>query len=79
MIAGVRYRLPSEPPVMIEKNLFALGSTIYFIATGYDLHHELADENEVEKLYEKGISLELGAMPFVDAISLCWKQEVKSA
>ncbi|KAI3396846.1 hypothetical protein diail_11618 [Diaporthe ilicicola] len=81
---GVRYRLPSLGgrhirPAMIKEDLFALGSTIYFIATGHEPYNELTDEDEVEKLYKDGVFPELGGVPFAEAIALCWRQEVESA
>lgn len=84
VVAGVRYRLPSlagryMQPVTIEEDLFALGSTIYFIATGYEPYNELTDEDEVEKLYRDGVFPILSGVPFAEAIALCWRQEVKSA
>lgn len=78
VVHGVRYRLPSPQQPTIKEDLFALGSTIYFIATGHEPYHELADEDEVQKLYEDGIFPELGGMPFAEAIALCWRQEVES-
>lgn len=85
VVPGVRYRLPSlgsrhiMQPAMRKEDLFALGSTIYFIATGHEPYSELTDEDEVEKLYINGVFPELSGVPFADAIALCWKQEVDSA
>jgi len=81
---GVRYRLPSlagrhMQPATIKEDLFALGSTIYFIATGHEPYHELTDEDEVEKLYKDGVFPELGGVPFAEIITLCWRQEAESA
>lgn len=78
VLPGVRYRLPS-PQATIKEDLFALGSTIYFIATGHDPYHELIDEDEVGQLYKDGIFPELGGVPFAEAISQCWRQKVGSA
>lgn len=81
---GVRYRLPGlvggryETPV-VQEDLFALGSTIYFIGTGYEPYHEVTDEDEVEKLYKDGLFPDLGGVPFAEAIALCWRQEAESA
>lgn len=79
VVPGVRYRLPSLQPATIKEDLFALGSTIYFIATGHEPYHELADEDEVGKLYKDEIFPELAGVPFAEAIALCWTQEVESA
>ncbi|KAI0809968.1 kinase-like domain-containing protein [Xylaria sp. FL0064] len=81
---GVRYRLPSLAgthiqPATIKEDLFGLGSTIYFIATGHEPYHELADEDQVEKLYKDGVFPELGGVLFAEIIALCWKQEAESA
>lgn len=82
IVPGMRYRLPNlnnRQPAMRKEDLFALGSTIYFIATGHEPYNELIDEDEVEKLYIDGVFPELSGVPFADAIALCWKQEVDSA
>jgi serine/threonine protein kinase len=81
---GVRYRLPSLverhiQPATIKEDLFALGSTIYFITTGHEPYNELTDEDQVEKLYEDGVFPELGGVPFAEIIALCWRQEAESA
>jgi len=36
VVPGARYRLPSLGGTMVKEDLFALGSTIYFIATGHE-------------------------------------------
>lgn len=61
---------------MSKEDLFALGSSIYFIATGHKPYGELADEVEVEELYIDEVFPKLLGMPFADATGLCWKQEV---
>lgn len=81
---GVRYRLPSLAgrriqSATIKEDLFALGSTIYFIATGYEPYNELTDEDEVERLYKDAVFPELGGVPFAEIIALCWRQEAESA
>ncbi|KAI1506700.1 kinase-like domain-containing protein [Biscogniauxia marginata] len=48
---GVKYRLPSLvgkhiQPATIKEDLFALGSTIYFIATGHEPYNKLTDEDQ---------------------------------
>lgn len=79
VVPGVRYRLPSSQLATIKEDLFALGSTIYFIATGQEPYHELTDEDEVAKLYQDGTFPELGNVLFAEAIALCWKGELASA
>lgn len=76
---GVRYRLPSQQPATIKEDLFALGSTIYFIATGREPYHELCDEEEVERLYQAGTFPTLHDVPFAEAITLCWTQQAETA
>lgn len=84
VISGVRYRLPSltrgrVQPATVKEDLFSLGSTIYFIATGHEPYNELEDEDEVERLYTDGVFPELSNVPFGDIIDLCWRQEAESA
>lgn len=79
VVPGVRYRLPGAHSTSAKEDLFALGSTIYFIATGYAPHHDVADEGEVEKLFVNGEFPELNGVPFANAIALCWRQEAESA
>ncbi|KAF2965285.1 hypothetical protein GQX73_g8296 [Xylaria multiplex] len=81
---GVRYRLPNAAerhtqPATIEEDLFALGSTIYFIATGHEPYSELIDEDQVEKLYKDGVFPKLDGIPFAEIIALCWGQAAESA
>ncbi|KAI1349184.1 kinase-like domain-containing protein [Xylaria sp. FL0043] len=84
VVPGVRYRLPRlagrhMQPATIKEDLFGLGSTIYFIATGHEPYHELADEDQIEKLYKDGVFPELGGVLFAEVIALCWRQEAESA
>lgn len=76
---GVRYRLPSLGGTAVKEDLFALGSTIYFIATGHEPFEELTDEDQVEKLYKDGVFPELTEVPFAEIIALCWRQKAESA
>ncbi|KAI0118703.1 hypothetical protein GGR51DRAFT_554393 [Nemania sp. FL0031] len=81
---GVRYRPLSLSkrqiqPATIKEDLFALGSTIYFIATRHAPYDELTDENQVKKLYKDGVFPVLGGVPFAEIIALCWRQEAESA
>ncbi|KAI9049778.1 hypothetical protein LZ554_005929 [Drepanopeziza brunnea f. sp. 'monogermtubi'] len=81
VIPGVRYRLPhlEGTTTTVKEDLFALGSTIYFIATGHEPYEELTDEDQVERLYEDGVFPELSDVPFAEIIALCWRQEAESA
>ncbi|KAF2455230.1 kinase-like domain-containing protein [Lineolata rhizophorae] len=84
VVPGVRYRLPSVAErhiqsATIKEDLFALGSTIYFIATGHEPYNELTDEDQVEKLYKDRVFPELSGVPFAEVIALCWRQEAESA
>lgn len=85
VIPSVRYRLPTPDgrplqPTSVKEDLFALGSTIYFIVTGHEPYHELGeDENEVQKRYRDGDFPDLAGVFFGETIALCWRQEVESA
>ncbi|RSL79853.1 hypothetical protein CDV31_017170 [Fusarium ambrosium] len=85
VIPGVRYRLPipaGRPlqPTSVKEDLFALGSTIYFIVTGREPYTELGDdEKEVQKRYGEGVFPDLAGVPFGETIALCWRQGAKSA
>jgi serine/threonine protein kinase len=79
VVPGVRYRLPSVGGTTVKEDLFALGSTIYFIATGHEPYEELTDEDQVKRLYENGVFPELSEVPFAEIIALCWRQEAESA
>ena len=76
---AVRYYLPSVGGATIKEDIFALGSTIYFIATGKEPYEELTGEDQVEKLYKDGVFPELSQVPFAEIIALCWRQEAESA
>ena len=62
----------------IKEDLFALGSTIYFIATGHAPYEDLYKE-QVEKLYTDGVFPGLGNVVFAEVNELCWKQKAESA
>jgi serine/threonine protein kinase len=80
VLSGVRYRMPGlERATTVAEDLFALGSTIYFIATGHEPWEEVVDEDEVEKLYADGVFPDLSGVMFAEIIALCWRQEVDSA
>lgn len=67
-------------PACIKEDLFALGSTVYFIITGFEPFHELGDnDNEVQERYREGQFPDLAGVPFGEVIALCWRQEAKSA
>lgn len=52
VVPSARYRLPglSGQNATVETDLFALGSTIYFIATGHESYKELTFKTQVEEL-----------------------------
>ncbi|KAI1758618.1 hypothetical protein GGR53DRAFT_226733 [Hypoxylon sp. FL1150] len=66
-------------PGKIKEDIFALGSTIYFISTGYAPYHELIYEDEVEKLYEDGVFPGLDGVSLAEAIALCWRPGAEPA
>jgi hypothetical protein len=67
----VRYRISDMGGMTTHKeNLFALGSTIYFIVTGHKLYEELTDGDHVKKLYEDGVFPNLNNEPFVEIIAM---------
>ncbi|KAF2761775.1 kinase-like protein [Pseudovirgaria hyperparasitica] len=75
---GVRYRLPNLGEVTVKEDLFALGSTIYFIVTGHEPYEELTDD-QVGELYKDGVFPGLDDVAFAEIIILCWRQEAESA
>lgn len=74
---GLRYTVPDpdwkpgKPPI-VEEDLFALGSTIYFIITGKALFKDLPDDS-VEKKYLDGVFLDLAGIPYREIITRCWQ------
>jgi|SRR5690242_4021830 len=78
VVPGVRYRMPRLGGTTVKEDLFALGSTIYFITTGQEPYEDLTDEAQVEKLYKDGKFPELSGVTFADIIGLCWRQEAES-
>ncbi|KAF2754754.1 kinase-like protein [Pseudovirgaria hyperparasitica] len=84
VLPGARYRLPGlftkDPKEKALKgDLFGLGSTIFFIATGHEPYEELTDDDQIEKLYQDGRFPVLSEVLFAEIIALCWKQEAESA
>lgn len=83
VIPSVRYRLPSpiegtSQPTSIKEDLFALGSTIYFIVTSHEPYTDLS-EDEVQERYRNRVFPNVADIPFSKTITLCWKQEADSA
>jgi serine/threonine protein kinase len=73
--SGVRYRLPDLSATTVKEDLFALGSTIYFIATGHKPYEESTDGDQVRKLeYFRN-----WRSTFAEIIAQCWRQEAESA
>ncbi|OIW30510.1 kinase-like protein [Coniochaeta ligniaria NRRL 30616] len=84
VVPGVRYRAPTlagrtMQPATLKEDIFALGSTIYFVSTGHEVYNDLAEDDQVQKLYVDGVFPDLSGVLFGEAISLCWRQEVDSA
>ncbi|KAL2756301.1 hypothetical protein ACRALDRAFT_1070619 [Sodiomyces alcalophilus JCM 7366] len=80
---GQRYTLPDPDwkpgrPPTVEEDLFALGSTIYFIMTGKAPFEDLPDD-VVEKKYLDGVFPDLKGVPCGEIIALCWQRKVLSA
>ncbi|KAB5580465.1 kinase-like domain-containing protein [Coniochaeta sp. 2T2.1] len=84
VVPGVRYRAPdlaarSIQPATIKEDIFAPGSTIYFVSTGDEVYADLTEDDDIEKLYVDGVFPDLSGVLFGKAIALCWRQEVESA
>ncbi|KAF2271386.1 kinase-like protein [Westerdykella ornata] len=80
---GARYMAPDPDwkpgkPPSVEEDLFALGSTIYYIVMGKAPFDDLPD-GEVEKRYLNGEFPDLAGVPCRRIIELCWRQEARSA
>lgn len=81
--SGPRYAVPDpnwEPgkSPTFDEDLFALGSTIYFVFSGRTPFEEL-ENDAVEQMYIKGSFPDLEGIPCGDIISLCWHQAAGSA
>jgi serine/threonine protein kinase len=77
---GVRYSAPhlnkkDERSPSVGEDIFALGSTIYYIMTGQAPFEEIDDEEVMER-FEAGHFPDLIGVPCADVISLCWQQNV---
>lgn len=80
---GPRYMAPDpdwKPGKLpqIHEDLFALGSTIYFIVTGRVPYAELSDY-VAEKKYLDGVFPDLEGVSCGDIISICWQKQAPSA
>lgn len=80
---GVRYAAPDPDwkpgkPPNVREDIFALGSTIYFIVTGKAPFEELRDD-EVEEKFGAGEFPDLAGVPCANVITLCWQQKLSSA
>jgi serine/threonine protein kinase len=71
---STRYFLPRDPlsTPNIRSDLFALGSTMYYIMSGHEPYDTLS-ESEVTALYSQGLFPEVDGMVWGDVIKGCWK------
>ncbi|WEW56964.1 hypothetical protein PRK78_002423 [Emydomyces testavorans] len=76
---GTRYYLPRDfrSPATADRDIFALGSTIYEIIIGSSPYQEIPS-NEIPKLYEKRMFPDVSNIPCGDIIHRCWNCEVES-
>ncbi|OAL51016.1 hypothetical protein IQ07DRAFT_620832 [Pyrenochaeta sp. DS3sAY3a] len=77
---STRFYLPRDPQATsnVRSDLFALGSTIYYIMSGREPYASLPDD-EVTARYSRGIFPELDLIPCADTILACWKGEYNNA
>lgn len=81
--AGVRYAMPDpqwkpRQPAKVEEDLFALGSTIYYIVTGKAPFEELPDDQVTER-FLNGTFPDLTNLLCEEVIILCWHCKAYSA
>jgi serine/threonine protein kinase len=79
--SGPRFTIPDQnwrDPPTVQDDLFALGSTIYFIMTGQLPFPELS-EDEVEENYRNGRFPDVSEIICGELIQQCWKSQVASA
>ena len=77
---STRYFLPRDLDALpnVRSDLFALGSAMYYILTGYDPYNTLSDD-KVVALYSQGIFPDVDGIAYGHAISGCWKGLFSSA
>jgi serine/threonine protein kinase len=77
---STRFCLPREPtaPPNVTTDLFALGSSIYTIMTGYEPYRDLPDA-EVEERYKKRQFPTIDAVIGGEVIQKCWMEAYASA
>ena len=77
--ASPRYRRPgrSQMPTYAD-DLFALGSVLYYIQTGHEPYHDIA-ENEAQDRFKAGIFPETTTLSCGSIIQQCWTGEWDNA
>lgn len=77
---SIRFFLPRDPLATptIRSDLFALGSTIYYIMSGCEPYDTLA-ESEVTARYTRGDFPAIDSIPCGRVIMSCWKRDVEDA
>ncbi|KAF2813573.1 kinase-like protein [Mytilinidion resinicola] len=79
LLVGVTasYRSPGDT-LCIQGDIFAFGSTLYKIITGYNPYHDLT-EREIKALFLKGSFPETNSLgPLGEVISKCWRGKYKN-
>ncbi|RMD41799.1 hypothetical protein DV735_g3330, partial [Chaetothyriales sp. CBS 134920] len=82
---GVRYSMPDREewkpgrPPTVQEDLFALGSTIYFIATGGEAPFAHLPDEAVEARFLQGVFPDLTGLVGGEIIALCWQGKAHSA
>lgn len=73
---SVRFFLPRDPLSVpnIRSDLFALGSTIYFIMSDYEPYHQMTEE-QVADYFRKREFPDVQELPYGRIIEGCWKGE----
>ncbi|KAL2753386.1 hypothetical protein ACRALDRAFT_1065303 [Sodiomyces alcalophilus JCM 7366] len=75
----ISHALPNDTSVSIKRELFALGSTLYELMTGYAPFYG-KDTSDVERLFSRGQFPSLEKVPVVDQVILrCWKGQYNTA
>jgi len=81
-LESTRYYLPrgmkASPLCSVYTDLFALGSSLYEIASGVPPYSQLEDE-EVEERYKNGEFPSLQGLMCASVIQACWRREYTSA
>ncbi|GAB0139221.1 hypothetical protein EsDP_00007434 [Epichloe bromicola] len=73
------HALPGDTSVSIKRELFALGSTLYELMTGYTPFHD-KDRSDVERLFSQDQFPSLNDVPVLGQVILrCWKGQYNVA